>query len=248
MSDLSTIRKSVCDRISDDLDDLVSEVENFRDSMRDTVNDVANKIHDFIVPLDPNEERAKVDKAIADINKNMEKIVPAVADFNEILDILDQCLYLQVDTFLSDPITLTNQILDYLKSNAMDNLFAITNLVEMTLAKYMQDFVDLIPSVEITGFEAYALIQCLTAMCGQTTLENSYARLHNAFHDLCLNGVGKLDINRWYMKGGLYVSNPVDALHIENMNMSIDTISGVYTSVENNCYEAAENFKKSLPF
>jgi hypothetical protein len=244
MSQLSTIRRSVCNRISDDLEDLVSEVENFRDTMRDTVNDVANKIHDFIVPIDPYEQRAKVSKAISDINKNMEKIVPAVKDFNEILDILDQCLYLQVDTFLSDPVTLTNQILDYLKSTAMDNLFAITDIVEMTLAKYMQDFVDLIPSVEITGFDAYALIQCLTAMCGQTNLENSYARLHNAFHDLCLNGVGKLDINRWYMKGGLNPIDSLDALRIENMNMGVSTINGVYRSVENNCNQAVEIFKR----
>jgi hypothetical protein len=248
MSELSTIRKSVCDRISQDLEDLVSEVENFRDGIRDDINSVANQIRDAIKPFDPYEERNKINKAISDISRNMDKIVPAVADFNEILDILDQCMYLQVDTFLSDPITLTMQILDYLKSNAMDNLFAITDLIEMTLAKTMQDFVDLIPSVEITGFEAYALIQCLSAMCGRTNLENSYARLHNAFHDLCMNGVGKLDINRWYMKGDLYITDPLDAVHIENMNMSISTMNDVYRSVENNSNQAIEKFKKSLPF
>ena len=246
MSQLSTIRRSVCDRISGNLEGLVRDVEKFRDDTRDIVNGVANQIRDAVKPFDPYEERAKVDQAIADINRNMDKIVPAVADFNEILDIIDQCFYLQIDTFLSDPVTLTMQILDSMKSYVMDNLFAISDIIEMTLARTMQDFVDLIPRIEITGFEAYHLIQCLGSMCGRTDLENSYARLHGAFHDLCLNGVGKLDINRWYMKGGLYVSDPLDAIHIENLNMSLGTINNVYRTVENNSNKAIEVFR-SLP-
>jgi hypothetical protein len=247
MSELSTIRKSVCERISDNLEDLVQDVEHFRDGVRDDINNVANQIRDDVKPFDPYEERAKINKAISDINKNMGKIVPAVKDFNEILDIIEQCSYLQVDTFLSDPVTLVSQVLDYLKSNAMNNLFAITDLIEMTLARAMQDLVDLIPSVEVTGFEAYQLMQCLSAMCGRTDLASSYGRLHNAFHDLCMNGVGKLDINRWYAKGGLDITNPVDLLHIENMNMGVSTINGVYRSVEDNCSQAIEIFK-SPPF
>lgn len=247
MSELTTIRKSVCDRISDDLEDIVSDLENFRDSMRDDVNYVANQIRDAVKPFDPYEERNKINSAIADINRNMDEIVPAVADFNEILDILEQCAYLQVNTFLSDPITLTNQILQYLKNNAMDVLFTVTDLVEMTLSRLMQDFTDLIPPIEVTGFEAYGLIHCLSAMCGRTNLENSYARMHNAFHDLCLNGIGTFDINRWYLKGDLYVNDPLDLMHIENMNMSVSTINNVYKSVESNTNQAIENFKRSLP-
>jgi hypothetical protein len=246
MSELSEIRKSVCDRIADNLEDLVNDVTDFRDGMRDEINRVASDIMNSVKPFDPYEERNKINKAIADINKNMEKIVPAVKDFNEILDILEQCFYLQVDTFLRDPVTLVNQIADHLKSNAMDVLFGITDLIEMTLAKTMQDLVDLIPSVEITGFEAYNLIQCLGAMCGRTDLTSSYARLHNAFEDLCMNGVGRLDVNRWYAKGGLYVTDPVQLVHIENMNMGISTINGVYRSIESNSAQAVEVFK-SLP-
>jgi hypothetical protein len=62
-----------------------------------------------------------------------------------------------------------------------------------------------------------------------------------------MNGVGKLDINRWYAKGGLDITNPVDLLHIENMNMGVSTINGVYRSVEDNCSQAIEIFK-SPPF
>jgi len=246
MSELSTIRKSVCNRISDNLNGLVDDVTNFRDGMRDTVNDVANKIRDLVLPFDPYEERDRINRAIADIDRNMDRIRPAVADFNEILDILDQCFYLQIDTFLSDPIVLVDQVMDYLKSNAMDVLFSITDQIEMVLARTMQDFVDLIPSIEITGFEAYQLIRCLSSMCGRTDLDYSYARLHNAFTDLCLNGVGKLEINRWYMKSGLDLSNPVHLVHVENMNMSVGTINGVYRSIESNCNQAVENFK-NLP-
>jgi hypothetical protein len=215
--------------------------------MSDDINNVANQIRDAIKPFDPYEERVKINQAIFDINQNMAKIVPAVMDFNEILDIIDQCLYLQIDTFLSDPVTLASQILDYLKSNAMNVLFGITDLTEMVLSKIMQDFMDLIPSIEISGFEAYRLIHCLSAICGRTDLGTSYARLHNAFHDLCMNPAGTFDINRWYNKGGLYITDPVDLLHIENMNMGVTAINGVYRSVEDNCSQAIEVFK-SLPF
>jgi len=247
MSELSVIRKSVCDRMADNLDDLVTEVEDFRDGMRDDINNVANQIRDAVSPFDPYEERAKINQAIFDIDENMGRIVPAVMDFNEILDIIDQCLYLQIDTFLSDPVTLASQILDYLKSNAMNVLFEITDLTEMVLSKIMQDLMDLIPSIEISGFEAYQLIHCLTSICGRTDLATSYARLHNAFHDLCMNPAGTFDINRWYLKGGLDITNPVDLLHIENMNMSVSAINGVYRSIENNSNQAIEVFK-NLPF
>jgi len=247
MSQLSIIRKSVCDRMADNLEDLVGEVEDFRNGMRDDIANVANQIRDAVKPFDPYEERAKINKAISDINKNMEKIVPAVKDFNEILDIIEQCFYLQVDTFLSDPVTLVSQVLDYLKSNAMEVLFSITDLTEMVLSKIMQDLTDLIPSIHISGFEAYQLMQCLSAMCGRTDLASSYARLHNAFHDLCMNPAGTFEINRWYAKGGLDITNPVDLLHIENMNMGVSAINGVYRSVEGNCSQAIEVFK-SLPF
>ena len=75
MSELSEIRKSVCDRIADNLEDLVNDVTDFRDGMRNEINDVANQIMNAVKPFDPYEERAKINKAIADINKNMEKIV-----------------------------------------------------------------------------------------------------------------------------------------------------------------------------
>ena len=247
MSELSVIRKSVCDRMADNLDDLVSEVEDFRVGMRDDINDVANQIRDVVKLFDPYEARAKINQAISDINRNMGKIVPAVMDFNEILDIIDQCLYLQIDTFLSDPVTLAFQILDYLKSNAMNILFGITDLTEMVLSKIIQDFMDLIPSIEISGFEAYRLIHCLSAICGRTDLATSYSRLHNAFHDLCMDPAGTFDVNRWYLKGGLDITNPVDFLHIENMNMGVSVINGVYRSVESNCNQAIEVFK-NLPF
>ena len=247
MSELSQIRKSVCDRISDDLEDLVSQVETFRDGVVDDINNVANQILNIVKPFDPYEEARLMDQAISDIAKNMAKIVPAVEDFNEIMDILRECGFLQVDVFLSDPVTLTMQILGYLKSNAMDVLFEITDLVPMLLSRTMQDLIDMIPSVEIAGFEAYALIHCLSAMCGRTDLENSYARLHNAFHDLCMNGKGTFEINRWYSKGGLDINNSLDMLHIENMNKGVGTINNVYRSVESNTNQAIEKFKRSLP-
>jgi len=247
MSELSVIRKSVCNRISDDLEDLVQDVEHFRDDMTDDIVNVANQIRDAVKPFDPYEERAKIDEAIADINDNMEKIVPPVPDFNEILDIIEECAYLQIDTFLYDPIILTNQILYYLKSNAMDVLFGITDLVEMTLSKTIQDLVDLIPRIEISGLEAYQLMRCLSAMCGRTDLASSYRRLHNAFHGLCMNSVGTFEINRWYAKGGLNIVDPIEALHIENMNMSVSTVNGVYRSIETNSKQAIEVFR-TVPF
>jgi len=48
------------------------------------------------------------------------------------------------------------------------------------------------------------------------------------------------------MKGGLYVSDPLDAIHIENLNMSLGTINNVYRTVENNSNKAIEVFR-SLP-
>ena len=245
---MSLIKSSVCDKIARDLDDLLNEIEDFRN---DVIGDIEHAIEEIRDVITPNWDMDKVDKAIHDINKDIRKIVPYVEDFNELLNILSECFYLQISP-LSDPSILAAQTLDDLKRRAMKEYQKIADIPEMLLNEGIQNLIDMIPAfgIDLSAFGASQLLKCLESMCGVTGLEASYARLHNALTDLCMDHVGAFVPYALYRRAGLNEINPLDAQIMSGLdycrNAPIAGINDVYRSIESNCNKAIENFK-NLP-
>jgi|GEM_PF-6795099 len=245
---MSLIMSSVCNRIADDLDDLINEIEDFKGTMQDSINNMVDQIKNVIAPLDPYNELILINQAIAEINKHINKIVPAIDDYYEILDIIKQCGYLQIDDFLGDPIVLVGQIEDYLKQQAMSALFNITNQIEMVVGKLIQDFINSIPTVSLNVSipGAYQLMRCLSAMCGRD-VNAYYRRFHAATERMFILPSGEFSAHSMYTNKvfgvGLDPGNPSDVQIMQNMNLSTSTIDDVYKSVQTNSDKAIEIFK-----
>jgi hypothetical protein len=235
------VKLSICDTISSRLEEMIQEVESFRYLIQDQIDGVRNSLIELrdAVAFSTMEE---MNQAFSAISANIDFIIVPVEKFDEIIDIIDICGFLKVDPFFSNPAILASYILDTLKSRCMDALFDITDIPEILLSRSLVDIGALLPSIGIdsTILRSRLLIQCIENFCGWG-VASSYQRLLSVLDTTYVTHLGVFD------PIALMNSVNLESEVVENVNSSINTVSNIYLSVENNCNTAIESFKERFP-
>lgn len=177
------------------------------------------------------------------LDANVAKLVPDLAQFDEIAELINSCMFTKTHSMLSKPSVFIQSMSAELKRTATDGMASLarvggTLLPEFSVSNLMgalKQQVNLF-GINLMVGPAKQALNCMSAICGQSI--TSRAALLNSFiNRYSLTGTGELD------PIALLQSQGIPTTIIPQINTCYNKMSNIYSAIEGNCKAAATNLK-----
>lgn len=182
------------------------------------------------------------------VTENFNEMVPAVPEeFDEIVDLLNRCLFTRMNSQLSKPSAFLRQITGAVKVNAFGILDTLADIgegviPEFNAAKLINELKSQIkgPRINIMIPEAMQLLTCMNAICG-TDISGRMASLQTFLSKYSIGGDGELDIDALLASQGI---NPNISNSIKKCDVQIER---VMTGIDSSFTAGLSRVKRLVP-
>jgi len=226
----SSIKYAFCTKLTSEFDKMMTQLERAEGTLDTQWDDLASKVN--------SETGSSAHWKINDFKRSAystaTSIVPSTeAEFDELIDLVNSCVYTSSDSMLKNPITVAKSLIGSIKSNLYDALTALGDLIptEFIAADAIKKLEDLLLdfNVSVTITALNKLLTCMTTVCN-TNITSRAARLQNFINKYNLSSSGEIEPTNIIMElTGISEYRAEKVTKVFNAIKA--TISGVDTSV-----------------
>lgn len=225
---MGIVSTAICSKITDEADALLMALEAYKGTLLSQLSALRNYLSGM--SWSPS---SAVNSAIDAVLNNMGNMVPDLSEFDEVVQMIYTCVFLQNSSSLSTPSALARSISQKVIDNADSQISTVTSsLPEFeggklyeSISRHIQTKVT--PSIS----KVRQVLECMSSLCG-TDITSRAARLNTFINDCNLDGDGNLNVDNVLTDAGIHDVNQIT--NFKNVKSSVSTVySNIDSSVSN---------------
>ena len=244
---MSIIKDGFCSKLTSEFDGKMRILRSAETQLNSKLNDLTSYIQ---IPREwsPHWYANILKRSIA---ANINSIVPDFTTMNsidELVSLINACLFTQSDSQLSKPSTFLRQITGNIKSNAFGILDTLANIgegiiPEFNIAKLFNELKNQIkgPGINLIIPQAVQAIECMSAICGIDVM-GRIESLESFLTKYSLGLDGEINVNDILVSQGI---------NIETVGVGINTcitqIDFVMNRIDSSVEQGVELVKRAIP-
>lgn len=249
------LERSICNKMGFDSGGILNGPEEAKGAVRNRLSGIRAQLSSYVPS-----SQAAIDAASSALQNNANSIFPgdSAADVQAMLDLINDCAYLQGDDKLTNPISLSKALTDSL-FNKLDGYFDDVSSVPEYLIGKLMSFLEELYGNQLPGSNALTdslknsdrLINCLSNLCnGEYTsevisltnqTENLYNDLEIVSNPLDAN-YGLLNKDQLYSDAGLI---PGDIAKIGSVNDEVNSLKAQGKSSITSLMDSVKTLRKA---
>lgn len=243
---MSIIKETFCTKLISEFDKRMKMIKSFQQVLDKKIKALTFSINSVLEWSLP----AEIQLLDQKININLDIMVPQLPqEFDEIMELINKCLFAKSDPQLSNPSTFLKQMSNDLKGNAFQVLtsIAVTNngavIPEFNVAKLVDELKKQIETLKINTMipEMIQLLECINAICG-TNIHSRISSMQSFLNRYGLNEAGELEVNKLLMSQG------IDSDSSEKISLVVHQISEVMVKIDASMNQGLNRLKNINPF
>jgi hypothetical protein len=179
-----------------------------------------------------------------DVASNLANMVPSLTQFDELISLVDQCLFTKNNSMLSNPTITARGILNSVKSNADTLLSSLSTSIpsEFSIGKTINDLKGQLKTSNVNLLipESTQALNCMSAICG-TNINSRLAQLQAFLTKFSLSSIGEFDASSFLSGQG------VSSYAIKSINAVTNQIESIYTQIESSFTSGIDRLKRLVP-
>jgi len=236
---MSIIKDGFCSKLTDEFDKRMKTLKAGEQLLNSKLNSLKLNLSTLGLPT----PSSVMSQLKSNISNNMNKLVPNLDQFDEVVNLINSCSFAKKDSMLSKPSTLCNSLTSAIKGNTskvLDEVAKVANkaIPEFDAGKLVNELKSQLKMGGVNTIipQAKQLLDCMSAICG-TDITGRMNSLNSYMSKFNINGSGELDLD------ALLASQNINTDLADNISDCTDQISNVMTSVEDQVSAGASKLK-----
>lgn len=239
---MSIIKEAFCSKLVDEFDTRARMLYSLTYVLDGHLRGINNQLKSFAEsPVDI------IAKLKTDIDSNLNTMVPSLTEFDELVYLINECLFTRNDPMLSRPSTLMRGIKNNLKRNTFPILNEIAKvgyeiIPEFSVASLVNELKDQLGTSKVNKLvpEAIQALNCMSAICG-TNITSRVEYLNSFLSAYSISSTGELDFVK------ILESQGISASGIDQITQCVEMIDDVMEKIENSVSGGLDRLKTILP-
>lgn len=236
----SVIKDGFCSKLTTEFDSRFRQLQGIEQQLNTALN--ALKID--IASATGFSPHSAIRQFERDVAANVDKLIPDLKQFDQLIDLVNQCVLTKNDPMFSKPSIMAKRIEDTVKSNA--NTF-LTNLAasiptELSLSQLIKNMKGLTKTSKLNLVipESYQALACMTAICG-TDITSRLLQLEGFLNKYTISATGD------FLDEVLMAAEGMAVPYIQSVTRVVTQFEDVESQIEEAFVSGIDRLKDLVP-
>lgn len=236
----SVIKSGFCSKLTSEFDGRMKQLNNADAQLNNYLKSLRLNIATN-TSWSPHANLRAFERSIA---SNINNLVPSLTTFDEIVDLVNRCLFTKNDPMFSKPSTMAKALKDFVKSNssALINSLASAIPTEINLSNALIALKGqlLTSRVNLVVPESMQALNCMSGICG-TDITSRLYQLENFMSKYSITDLGEIDVKIMLAAEGLVEGQ------IKSVERVLNTVENVMDNIDNAFTSGVDRLKRLVP-